>query len=83
MVLQTFWQNLPMHIQKNSIMPSIKSVKDKIRTTMNDRRNFVSFIFQQSGVDEETTSIDDLLDNFLQEIERINFPKRRKAEEDN
>lgn len=83
MGFQNFWQNLPMHVKQNSIRNSIKSVKDKIRTIMNDRRSFVSFMSHKSGVDEETTPIDDLLDDFLQEIEDINLSKHRKAEENN
>lgn len=80
-VLHSFWQKLPLHINNVSIIPTVKSIIDRVRNVMTDWRSFVNYMKQQSGVEEQVSQVDDVLDDFIQKVKYIAEAKRRDNEE--
>lgn len=80
-VLHTFWQFLPSEVKYLHVFRTVNAIKTKVRNMMADRKIHVAFMINQSGFDEEASQVDELLDDFLQELEDIQTKKRKKDDD--
>lgn len=80
-VLQTFIENIPSHLKVMYNMPTVRAMRDKFRSLLIDRKNYVKFIEAQSGVVDQNSPVEDLLDDFIQEVEDVTSKKRKRANE--
>jgi len=80
-VRETFIQNLPTCTWDRVTKPTIKTLRDKLRCLMRDRRSVNNINERASGIDEEISSVDELLDDLIHEkdeAERKKKPRRTK-----
>lgn len=58
-----------MNIKQKSFMPSVKHLKGRVKNIMSDSVHFYHSCNKK--LDEEITTMNELLDNFIQEVEHI------------
>lgn len=80
-VKETFIENLPECIWRRYQKPSMKTVRDKLRSMMVARRKTNKRIAIMSGVEEINGPVEELLDEFITEVDQCEEERRRERDE--
>lgn len=82
-VCATFLSNLPAATWEHLRKPTVKTLRDKFRTLMADRKSSNAHNENASGIAEDVGPIDQLLDDFLLESNEAAEERRREKGEQN
>lgn len=80
-VRATFLENLPPSTWTQHAVPSVKTLRDKFRVMMRARRNIDAFNAAASGISEEITELDQVLDDMTREKDSEDEEKKTKRDE--
>lgn len=80
-VRDTVISNLPNSLWTRMQQPSMKTVRDKLRSMLSERSETNRRNLNSSGIDEEISSADQLMDDFLLEVKEYNEARQRNRDE--
>ena len=76
---QRFIENLPSSALLRQQRPSLKTLRDKLRSMLTTLESQNGKNIAASGITEIVTEEDQLLDDFLLEINEVNFERKKKG----
>lgn len=79
-VYEEFMSNLPVHTLLHHQKPSVKTLRDKFRIMLSIRKSENSKNEAASGVSEHETEEDELLDDYIHEMEELKTERKMETE---
>lgn len=80
-VLDTFIENLPNTMWCTMQKPAVKTLRDKYRGLVKDRKAKVASNLAESGIVEDISELDQLLDDLMHERDDLDTQKRQERQE--